>query len=75
MLYASSVESTKVLIGAERVSKLLTFNALSQLLFHEFAVQPIKLKNDTDFLAEENDAALPFSNIELAKRQVEREVD
>jgi len=33
----------------------------------------VKLKNKEDFLAEENDAALPFSNRELAQRQVERE--
>jgi twinfilin-like protein len=73
MLYASSVDSTKVLMGADRVDKLLTFNSQSQFKWDEFVTAPIKLKNERDFLAVENDASLPFSELELAKRQVDRE--
>ena len=46
----------------------------NQFQWSEFGQQVTKLKNEKDFLAEENDAALPFSELELAKRQVEREV-
>lgn len=73
MLYASSVASTCVLIGAEKVSKQVAFNTLKQFVWDDFHQGEVKLKNKEDFLAEENDKALPFSDRELAQRQVDRE--
>jgi twinfilin-like protein len=73
MVYASSVVSTSVLIGTEKVSKQMAINTLKQLVWEDFHVDEVKLKNKTDFLAEENDASMPFSNRELAQRQVDRE--
>jgi hypothetical protein len=61
------------MLGENRVDKLATYNHSNQFKWEEFNVQPTKLKNERDFLAEENDKVLPFSDLELAKRQVDRE--
>jgi len=73
MVYATAVVSTIVLVGSENVSKQVSYNTQKQLAWDDFKQEEVKLKNKEDFLAEENDASLPFSNRELAQRQVERE--
>jgi len=73
MVYATAVISTTVLVGADNVSKQVSYNTQKQLAWDDFKQEEVKLKNKEDFLAEENDASLPFSNRELAQRQVERE--
>jgi len=73
MVYATAVVSTTVLVGSDNVSKQVSYNSLKQLVWDDFKQEEVKLKNKEDFLAAENDASLPFSNRELAQRQVERE--
>lgn len=73
MIYSSGVGSTAVMLGESRFGKYKTYNALDQVLFSDIETSTTAIKNKTDFLAEENDAALPFSDRELAQRQVERE--
>eukprot|EP01128_Nolandella_sp_AFSM9_P011708 TRINITY_DN863_c0_g1_i1.p1 TRINITY_DN863_c0_g1~~TRINITY_DN863_c0_g1_i1.p1 ORF type:complete len:724 (+),score=230.88 TRINITY_DN863_c0_g1_i1:147-2318(+) len=73
MVYSSGVSSTAVMIGEGRIGKYKTYNTKDQVVLSDFTEVGSNIKNKQDFLSEDNDASLPFSERELAQRQVERE--